>query len=389
MIAALSIAGKLHKIYKDVFNEKAELLVRSPGRVNIIGEHTDYNDGFVLPAAIDKAIYVAVGKREDEIVSLYSVGFKEKYEVSINELKPTGSWSTYILGVVNELKKRNLSISGFNLVLDGDVPIGAGLSSSAAVECATVFALNEIFKLSLERMEMVRIAQKAEHNFSGVLCGIMDMFASMMGKKDHVIKLDCLRLEYEYKPFVLDGYKILLLNTNVEHSLASSEYNKRRQECEQGVNWIREYHPEVKSLRFANMEMLNNYVRHKDLIVYNRCRYVVEEMERLLNACTDLDQGDITSLGKRMFETHEGLSKLYEVSCPEADFLVNAVKNNNGVIGARMMGGGFGGCTINIVKEEAIDELVEKLGKDYEKSMGLKLAAYVSGIEDGTGIEIL
>ena len=389
MIAAPSITGKLHQVYKDIFNEEAELLVRSPGRVNIIGEHTDYNDGFVLPAAIDKAIYVAVGKRADEMVSLYSAGFKEKFEVSINELRPTGSWSTYILGVVNELKKRNLSISGFNLVLDGDVPIGAGLSSSAAVECATAFALNEIFTLSLERMEMVRIAQKAEHNFSGVLCGIMDMFASMMGKKDHVIKLDCLHLGYEYKPFVLDGYKILLLNTNVEHSLASSEYNKRRQECEQGVSWIREHHPEVKSLRFANIEMLNSYVRHKDIIVYNRCRYVVEEIERLLNACTDLDKGDIISLGKRMFETHEGLSKLYEVSCPEADFLVNAVKNNNSVIGARMMGGGFGGCTINIVKDEAIDELVEKLGKDYEKSMGLKLTAYVSSIEDGTSVEKL
>lgn len=387
MRAAPSIAGKLRQVYKEVFNEEAELLVRSPGRVNIIGEHTDYNDGFVLPAAIDKAIYVAVGKRKDEMVSLYSLGFKEKFEISINELRPTGSWSTYILGVVNELKKRNLPVAGFNLVLDGDVPIGAGLSSSAAVECATVFALNEIFHLSLERMEMVRIAQKAEHNFSGVLCGIMDMFASMMGKKDHVIKLDCLHLDYEYKPFVLDGYKILLLNTNVEHSLASSAYNKRRQECEQGVSWIREHHPEVKSLRFANLEMLNNYVRHKDLVVYHRCRYVVEEMERLLNACTHLDKGDIVSLGKRMFETHEGLSKLYEVSCPEADFLVNAVKNNSAVIGARMMGGGFGGCTINIVKEEAIDELVERLGREYEKSMGLKLTAYVSGIEEGTRIE--
>ncbi len=369
--------------FSDEFSHKAALIVRSPGRVNIIGEHVDYNEGFVLPAAIDKAIYVAISKRTDGEIHLYSVDFNEKYEVAIADIKPTKTWATYILGVADQLIKRGHNIDGFNLALDGDVPIGAGLSSSAAVECATVFALNNLFKLGIDKMEMVRIAQKAEHTFSGVMCGIMDMFASMFGKKDHVIKLDCKTLAYEYKPFVLDGYKIVLLNTNVEHSLASSAYNERRSQCEQGVAWVKAHHAEVNSLRDVSMEMLEKYVA-KDPIIYNRCRYVVEEIQRLLDGCKDLEKGDIAALGKKMFATHHGLSKLYEVSCREADWLVEQVKSNPEVLGARMMGGGFGGCTINIVKDEAINELVEKLTKGYKEKMGLNLSAYIAYIENGT-----
>lgn len=372
--------------FGELFGTSPVLIVRSPGRVNIIGEHLDYNDGYVLPAAIDKAIYVAVSKSADDNIHLYSVDFKESYEVPVSAIKPTNSWSTYILGVADQLIKGGYPITGFNLVLDGDIPIGAGLSSSAAVECATVFALNELFELGIDKMEMVRIAQRAEHAFSGVMCGIMDMFASMFGKKDHVIQLDCRSLAYEYKPFVLDGYKIVLLNTNVKHSLSSSAYNERRQQCEQGVAWVKEHHPTVNALRDVTMEMLDEFVAPKDAIVYSRCKYVVEEIQRLLNGCKDLEKGDITGLGKKMYATHEGLSKLYEVSCKEADFLVAAVKNNPAVLGARMMGGGFGGCTINIVKEEAINEMVEIVSSKYKAAMGLDLSVYISNIENGTEV---
>ena len=375
---------KVLQDFKKNFNEKPAI-VRSPGRVNIIGEHTDYNNGFVLPAAIDKAIYVAVSPRNDETIKLYSGEFDESFETSLPELKPTDKvWPNYILGVADQLIKRGYAIKGFNLAIDGDVPIGSGLSSSAAVECATGFALNEVFGLSISRMDLALIAQAAEHKFAGVKVGIMDMFASLYGKKNHAIKLDCQSLQFEYVPLKLEGYKILLLNTNVKHSLGSSEYNTRRAQCEQGVAWVKEHHPEVNSLRDVTMEMLHKYVEPKDALIYQRCKYVVEEIERLLAGCEDLKKGDLKSLGKKMFRTHDGLSKEYEVSCEELDFLVDAVRNNPDVVGARMMGGGFGGCTINIVKEEAIDGLIKTVGESYQKNMGKELTAYVAQVEDGT-----
>ena len=378
----------IHKKYKELFGDEP-LLVRSPGRVNIIGEHTDYNEGFVLPAAIDKAIYVAVGKRTDEEIHLYAVDFTESYSVSITDLQPTKTWVTYILGVADQLIKRGHNIGGFNLVIDGDVPLGAGLSSSAAVECATVFALNELFALGIDRMEMVKIAQTAEQVYAGVMCGIMDQFASMFGKKDQLIKLDCRSLEYEYKPLVLEGYKLVLFNTNVKHSLASTEYNTRRQQCEQGVAWIMQHQPEVHSLRDASLQMLTDYVLPQDGLIYKRCKYVVEEIQRLQNACAFLEKGDIVSVGKKMFETHDGLSKDYEVSCPELDYLVDAVKNNPAVLGARMMGGGFGGCTINIIREDAVDEISGQLGPAYQAAMQLQLSAHIVSIGEGTSVQNL
>ena len=224
----------LKEKFQSLFNAEP-LLVRSPGRVNIIGEHTDYNEGFVLPAAIDKAIYIAVAKRNDNIISLYAQDYQQSHEVTTSSVAPSDKhWPNYILGVVDQLQKMGHTIGGFNLVIDGNVPLGAGLSSSAAVECATAFALNELFSLGMEKLAMVKAGQKAEHTFAGVLSGIMDQFASMFGKKDHVINLDCRSLEYEYVPLRLHDYKILLLNTNVKHSLSSSEYNTRRKQCEQG-----------------------------------------------------------------------------------------------------------------------------------------------------------
>ena len=374
--------------FKKIFDTTDEpMIVRSPGRVNIIGEHTDYNDGFVLPAAIDKSAYVAVTKRNDNIVSLFATDFDEAHETTLDHIAKTDKhWPDYILGIVDQLQKTNAPITGFNLLVAADIPIGAGLSSSAALECASVFALNELFGLQLTKAEMAHIAQHAEHEFAGVKCGVMDMFASLFGKKDHVINLDCRSLFYEYVPLKLNGYKLLLLNTNVKHKLSSSEYNTRRQQCEQGVAWVKERVPAVKALRDITSDMLDKYVLPRNMLIYQRCKYVVDEDNRLLQACADLKKGDIHALGKKMFATHDGLSKEYEVSCKELDFLVDHVRNNKAVLGARMMGGGFGGCTINIVKEEAIEKLVEELAPAYKAATGLDLSYYVASLEDGTRV---
>ena len=363
------------------------LIVRSPGRVNLIGEHTDYNNGFVLPAAIDKAAYVAIAKRTDNKVVMYATAFNQDFEISLKEIKTTTlGWPNYILGVIDQIQKTGVELGGCNLLIDGDIPIGAGLSSSAALECATLFAFNELFGLQFTRIQMAFMAQKAEHDFAGVHCGLMDMFASLFGKKDHVIKLDCRSLEYEYVPLDIKGYKILLLNTNVKHELSSSEYNTRRIQCEQGITWIQQQEPTVNSLRDATIEMLEKYILPKDILIYNRCKYVVEENIRLISACADLENGNIEALGKKMFATHEGLKSLYEVSCPELDFLVDQVKGHPAVLGARMMGGGFGGCTINIVKEEAIESLVAMLEPLYEKHTQKQLSHYIASIEAGTSL---
>lgn len=376
-------------IFKQHFGTDTKpVVVKSPGRVNITGEHTDYNEGYVLPAAIDKAAYLAISLREDDEIRLVAKDLNETFSTNIKELKPIGdvSWPNYIIGSLAQFAKLNIPLRGFNAVLSSNVPMGAGLSSSAAVECATVYALNALLKTNLDRVTMVKMAQKAEHEFAGVMCGIMDQFASMMGKKNQVIKLDCKTIEYEYVPFNLDGIKIVLLNTNVKHSLASSEYNTRRNECTQAVEWIKEYEPQVNSLRDVTEEMLNKYVLPKDALIDKRARFIVQEIERLITGCKDLENGDIQALGKKMFATHDGLSSMYAVSCKELDYLVDYVRNNEAVIGARMMGGGFGGCTINLVKETAIADLIAMLQPEYEKVMQLPLTYYIASIENGTEI---
>jgi len=378
-----STAGIIEK-FTGLFHE-VPLLVRSPGRINIIGEHTDYNEGFVLPAAINQSAYIAITARKDDNIHLFSTDFNQSFDCSLNSLTPSSlGWPNYVLGVADQLVKRGYSIKGFNLVLHGEVPIGAGLSSSASIECATVFALNELFGLGIEKMQMALIAQKAEHEFAKVMCGIMDQFASMFGKEDHVIRLDCRSLEYEYMPMKLEGMSIVLMNTNVKHSLSSSEYNTRRQQCEQGVEWVKEKYPDVKSLRDVTHEMLDTLVKNRDAVIYRRCNYVVEENERLIGACEDLKAGNIRALGKKMFRTHEGLSREYEVSCKELDFLVEAVKKYPEVLGARMMGGGFGGCTINLVKEEAIDRITAEVSEAYSKQMKLDCTIYIAHTGNGT-----
>ncbi|MEP7231153.1 MAG: galactokinase [Ginsengibacter sp.] len=379
------ILEKVLEKFKELYGGKP-IVVRSPGRINIIGEHTDYNEGFVLPAAIDKAAYLAISLRDDDEIHLYAQDLDETFSININDLKPVGdiSWPNYILGAVAQFQKKRVELRGFNAVLASDVPIGAGLSSSAAVECATTFALNELLQTDFQRIEMVKMAQKAEHEYAGVMCGIMDQFASMMGKMNHVIKLDCRTLDYDYVPFSLDGIKILLLDTNVKHSLASSEYNTRRKECTQAVDWIKEHEPNVNSLRDVTEAMLDKYVLPKDDLIDMRSRFIVQEIDRLLDGCKDLQKGDIKSLGKKMFATHNGLSKMYGVSCDELDYLVDFVKENDAVIGARMMGGGFGGCTINLVREDEIPDLVKEISAKYLEHTGKKLSSYVVSISDGT-----
>ncbi|MFD2286729.1 galactokinase [Pedobacter petrophilus] len=378
---------RLRKAFRDVFQTEP-VLVKSPGRINIIGEHTDYNEGFVMPAAINKAIYVAVSKREDDEIHLYSESYQASYQSSVAAIEISDlGWANYVLGVADQIVKRGYKIAGFNLYLDGNVPLGAGLSSSAALECATAFAIDYLNDLQISQMDLALISQKAEHVFAGVNCGIMDQFASVFGKKDHAVLLDCRSMEYEYIPLKLDGYKFVLLNTNVKHSLADSAYNKRRLQCEQGVAWIKMHHPEVNSLRDADLKILKDYVEPKDTEVYQKCKFVVEEIARIQQAAAALKQGNLVALGELMLATHEGLSKEYEVSCKELDFLVNYVKNLDYVLGARMMGGGFGGCTINIVKDEEIDSLIATVSTLYSKEFGLTLDTYI--VETANGSELI
>jgi len=381
-----TLSSRIIEKFKETFNTDP-VVIRSPGRVNLIGEHTDYNNGFVMPAAINKAIYMAVSRRDDNLIHIVSLDLELSYLGDTDKVVPSSlHWPDYILGVIQQIQARGYLVGGFNCVFGGDIPLGSGMSSSAALECATAFSLNELFGLKMDPLTMVKLAQKAENEFVGVQCGIMDQFASMFGRKNHVIQLDCQTLEYKYAPFNTDGIRIVLLDTNVKHSLASSEYNTRRQQCEAGVALIQAHHPQVSSLRDATLEMLDKYVAPADALVYRRCQYVVEENLRLLAASEDLNNGDIEAFGQKMFATHEGLSRKYEVSCPEADFLVEQVKGRPGVFGARMMGGGFGGCTINLVREDVIDDLIADLAPVYAKAMNKELKVYIGQIENGTSL---
>ena len=293
----------------------------SPGRINLIGEHTDYNDGLVLPAAIDKEMALAISVKKDGPCIVYSYDYEHQISFNLENFSANSTpWLNYILGVVAQIQKKGMSIRPFDCVFGGNIPLGAGLSSSAALECVFIYALNELNSLGLDKLEMVKMAQKAEHEYAGVNCGIMDQFASMFGEKDHVIQLDCRSLEYRSFPFVLDDYDVVLCDTNVKHSLASSEYNLRRQECERGVAMLQKYQPDIKSLRDVSIELLEAHKNEIDEVSYRRCRYVIEEIQRVKDSCLMLENGDMDTFGKNMFATHEGLSKEYEVSCDELDF---------------------------------------------------------------------
>ncbi len=372
--------------FKSVFGSVPDVIASSPGRINIIGEHTDYHEGFVMPAAIDKRICVGIGRRNDKLIKLYSKDFDDLFEVEVTKIKPIrNKWTNYVLGVVDQLLKQDFEIEGFNLFLEGDVPSGAGLSSSAAVECAVGWGLNELFDLNLTREQVAKIGQKAEHTYAGVKCGIMDQFASVLGRENSVIQLDCRSLEYNYFSLNLGEHAFLLLNTNVTHSLADSEYNRRREQTEKGVKWVQEKYPHIRTLRDVNTHMLEEMVLPRNKDVFIKCAYVVKENARLLRACTALETGDLKTLGKLIFESHAGLSDEYEVSCEELDFLVEKAKEYpSQVLGARMMGGGFGGCTINLVHREFLTEFAEKTSVQYHKKFGLDLTPISVNIDGGS-----
>jgi galactokinase len=364
------------------------LLVRSPGRINLIGEHTDYNDGFVMPAAIDKEIIFAIAPSTAETSTAYALKYDERFEFNLSDPQPVQkpAWANFLLGVIRQLVDRGFEIKPFNCVFGGDVPLGAGLSSSAAVECGFAFALNELFQLKLPKIDLIKIGQWAEHNFVGVKCGIMDQFASVMGKEDHVIVLDCRSLTHYYSPIDLSHYTIILCDTKVKHSLVDSEYNKRREECETGVKILKAHYPQVSSLRDVTPEMLEKHKGEFPGKVFNRCFYIVGEIDRVPKASKDLERGDLVAFGKKMYETHEGLSKYYEVSCKELDFLVKEGKKFPEVLGSRMMGGGFGGCTINIVKNDFADEFIRRITESYRNAYNIEMPSYKVKIKEGTSI---
>jgi len=350
----------------------------SPGRINLIGEHTDYNGGFVFPGAIDKGMIAELKINGTNKVRAYSIDLKDYVEFGLEEAdQPRASWARYIFGVCREIIKRGGKIAGFNTAFAGDVPLGAGMSSSAALESTYAYALNDMFNLGIDKFELAKIGQATEHNYCGVKCGIMDQFASIFGKKGSLIRLDCRSLEYEYFPFEPVGYKLVLLDTVVKHELASSAYNKRRASCEAVAKAIG-----VEFLRDASIEQLAAVKAQVSEEDYMRAEYVIGEVQRVLDVCEALKVGDYETVGKKMYETHYGMSKLYEVSCEELDYL-NEVAKECGVTGSRVMGGGFGGCTINLVKDELYEPFIAAAKKGYKEKYGKCPKVYDVVISDG------
>lgn len=368
------------------FGAQPQLVVRGPGRINLIGEHTDYNGGFVMPASIDKELIFAISPTEGNTCEVIAENLNDSFTFSTDRLeKSRKGWPNYLMGVVDQMHKAGRHPGGFRLVFGGNIPTGAGLSSSAALECGLAFCLNELYRLGLTTLEMVKLCQAAENQFVGVACGIMDQFASMQGRENAVIQLDCRSLDFNYFPLELNGYMLLLCDTAVKHSLGSSEYNTRRQECEQGVALMQKKYPQVQLLRDATPAMVEEFRSEMPANVYDRCKYVTEEIERVQVASELLNQNDLKGFGQKMYETHDGLQHLYLVSCPELDFLVDQTRDDETVLGARMMGGGFGGCTINIVREDAVEALVARLSEAYQNQFGITLKTYPVRITNGTG----
>jgi len=369
--------------FKKHFDGAEGSVYASPGRVNLIGEHTDYNGGFVFPGAVDKGMVAEIKINGTEKIRAYSIDLKDYVEFGLNEEDaPRASWARYIFGVCREMIKRGATLHGFDTAFAGDVPLGAGMSSSAALESTYAFALNDMFNCGIDKFELARIGQSTEHNYCGVKCGIMDQFASVFGKAGNLILLDCRSLEYKYYPFNPKGYKLVLLDTVVKHELASSAYNKRRISCETACAAIRKNHPHVEFLRDATMDMLNAVKAEITEEDYMRAEYVIGEVQRVMDVCAALEVGDYETVGARMYETHWGMSKLYEVSCEELDFL-NECAKKNGVTGSRVMGGGFGGCTINLVKDELYDAFLWDAQETFKAKFGVSPKVYDVVISDG------
>lgn len=359
----------------------------SPGRINLIGEHTDYNGGFVFPGAVDKGIMAEVRPNGTDTVMCYSIDLKDRVEFKVDDPQgPRTSWARYIYGMVQEMKKLGVDVKGFNTAFSGDVPLGAGMSSSAALESCFAFALNDLFgENKVSKWDMVLAGQATEHKYVGVNCGIMDQFASFFGQKGKLMRLDCRSREFEYFPFNPQGYKLMLVNSCVKHELVGSPYNDRRNSCENVVKHIAAKYPNEKfeTLRDCTWEQLEAVKAEVGKEDYNRARFVLGEKDRVLAVCDALEAGDYETVGKKMYETHEGLSKDYEVSCEELDFL-NDVAKENGVTGSRIMGGGFGGCTINLVKDDIHDKFAADVTEKYLAKFGKKPEIYDVVISQGS-----
>ncbi len=368
----------IHQKFVERFGEGG-VFYASAGRINLIGEHTDYNGGFVFPGAIDKVIMAEIKPNDTEKVRVYSIDINDYAEFGLNEEDiPEASWARYIFGVAREILKRGGNVSGFDAVFAGNVPLGAGLISSAALESCFAFALNDLFNdNTIDKFELARIGQSTEHNYCGVNCGIMDQFASVMGQKGKLMRLDCRSMEFEYFPFEPEGYELVLVDSRVKHELADSPYNKRRQSCERVAKRLG-----IETLRDATMEMLDSVRTDITAEDYFRAKFVIEEKERVLAVCDALVAGDYDTVGKKMYETHNGLSKDYEVSCEELDFL-NDIARECGVTGSRIMGGGFGGCTINLVKNELYENFIATARKRFNEKYGHEPKVYPVVISDG------
>lgn len=370
-------------IFHQQFGPEVPQVYTSPGRINLIGEHTDYNGSFVFPGAIDKGMVAAIRLNGTDKVRAYAVDLDEHAEFGLDEADlPQAGWTKYLFGVCREIIKKGNRMAGFDTAFSGDVPLGAGMSSSAALESTYAYALNEMLYLGIDKFELARIGQRTEHNYVGVKCGIMDQFASIFGKKGHLMRLDTKTMDFEYFPFDPKGYTLVLLDTVVKHELASSAYNKRRASCENAAATIAKRHPQVKFLRDATMEMLNEVKGEISEEDYMRAQYVIEETQRVRDVSEALQRGDYETVGQKMYETHHGMSKLYEVSCEELDFL-NDVAREHGVTGSRVMGGGFGGCTINLVKDELHDSFVDDAKKRFNNKYGHEPKVYEVVISDG------
>ncbi len=363
--------------------EGTPFLYTSPGRINLIGEHTDYNGGFVFPGAIDKAMVAAIRLNDKNLVRAYALDLNRYAEFGLTEEEaPAESWARYIFGVCREMDKHGYRTQGFDTVFAGDVPPGAGMSSSAALESTFAFALNDLLQQQIPPFELAQIGQATEHNYCGVKCGIMDQFASIFGKAGKLMCLDCRDMSYRYYPFNPKGYRLVLLDTCVKHELASSAYNQRRESCERVVAAMAAHNPEVKLLRDADMELLHQVKHEVSAEDYMRAEYVIAETNRVLDVADALNVGDYETVGAKIYETHDGMSRLYEVSCPELDFL-NHVARQCGVTGSRVMGGGFGGCTINLVKEGLYEGFIREAKRRFAEHFGHEPKVYDVVISDG------
>ncbi len=374
----MELKKTIEKAFEEHFGGKGTVYA-SAGRINLIGEHTDYNGGFVFPGAIDKVIMADIRANGTDKVNVYSIDLGEKATFGLTEEEaPEQQWARYIFGVCREVIKRGFTVKGFDAVFAGNVPLGAGLSSSAALESCFAYAMNDMFNdNAIPKFELAKIGQSTEHNYCGVNCGIMDQFASVFGKKDNLIRLDCRSLEYEYFPFKIDGYKLVLVDSVVKHELVDSPYNKRRQSCERVAKRLG-----IETLRDADMAMLDAIKADISAEDYMRAKFVIEEKERVLDVCDALNRGDIDTVGKMMYETHRGLSKDYEVSCEELDYL-NDIAKECGVTGSRIMGGGFGGCTINLVADDKYDHFIATAREKFNAKYGHEPKIYDVIISDG------